>query len=284
MTDFFREVDEDYRRDRLIKLWTKYQSWLIAAAVLIVAATAAWRIYQHFHVTAAEAAGAQYEAALQLSADGKSAEAQAAFDKLAKTGPKGYATLARLRAVDEIAGRDPAAAIAAYDALVADPGYAQAFKDMAQTRAAILRVDSEDPAAFEQKYGTLSEPSFAYHNTMRELLALAAFRRNDVEAAGRWLDMIIADPRAPTALRQRAQAFLGLVQAGKMLPPRGPVEAAPEPAPAETTPAAPAPAAEAPAEKPASDAAPEPAPTEATPAAPAPTAEAPAPASEMPPK
>ena len=271
MSDFFREVDEDYRRDRLLKIWTKYQSWLIAAAVLIVAATAAWRIYQHFHIAAAEAAGAQYEAALQLSAEGKSAEAQAAFEKLATTGPKGYATLARLRAVDEIAVRDPGAAVAAYDALVADPGYAQAFKDMAQMRAAILRVDREDPAAFEQKYSALSQPNFTYHNTIRELLALAAFRRNDFEAAGRWLDMIVANSRAPSALRQRAEAFLGLVQAGKT---RNPAEPA-------ATPAAPAPAAEATADKPASEAAPEKAPVEA---APSPAAETPAPAEQTPPK
>ena len=38
--DFFREVDEDYRRDRLVQFWNRYQSWLIALAVLIVAATA----------------------------------------------------------------------------------------------------------------------------------------------------------------------------------------------------------------------------------------------------
>jgi hypothetical protein len=249
--DFFREVDEDYRRDRLVQIWTRYQSWLIAAAVLVVAATAGWRIYQHLRTEKAEAASAQYEAALQLSTDGKSAEAEAAFEALARTGPKGYAALARLRAVDEIASRDPAAAIASYDALVADPNYDQAFKDMAQTRAAILRVDSDDPKAFEQKFGALAGQSFTYHNTRRELLALAAFRRGDIEAAGRWLDMIVSDPRAPSALRQRAEAFLGLVQAGKAPPPQAapekavadpaaPPEAAPPPS--EPTPAVEAPA------------------------------------------
>ena len=182
--DFFREVDEDYRRDRLLQFWTRYQSWLIAAAVLVVAATAAWRIYQHFRIETAEAAGAQYEAALQLSAAGKSAEAEAGFEALAKTGPKGYATLARLRAVDEIAGHDPAAAIAGYDALVADANYDQAFKDMAEVRAAILRVDSEDPKAFEQKFGSLSGQSFTYHDSIRELLALAAFETGGCRSRG----------------------------------------------------------------------------------------------------
>lgn len=276
MTDFFREVDEDYRRDRLIQIWRKYQSWFIAAAVVIVAATAGWRVYQHFSTQAAEAAGARYETALQLSADGKSAEAQAAFEELAKTGPKGYATLARLRAADEIASRDPTAAAAAFDALVADPNYPQAFKDMAQMRAAILQADSDDPKAFEQKYGALAGPNFAYRNTIRELLALATLKRADLEGAGRWLDMIVADPRAPSALRQRAEAFLGLVQAGKAPPALGPAETAPPltapppssgQAPAAATPAAPpAPAAETPAEAPASSAtAPEKAPADSAP-------------------
>lgn len=227
MTDFFREVDEDYRRDRAVRIWSKYQFWFIGLAVLIVAGTAGWRYYQHVRNEAAEAAGAQYEAALKLSSDGKSAEAVAAFEALAKTAPKGYAALARLRGVDEIAGRDPIAAIKAYEVLGADPKYDQAFRDFALARAAMLRVDSDDPKEVEQKLSPLAAPTFPYHDTIRELLALAALKRNDFETAGRWLDMIAADPQAPTALRQRAEAFLGLVQAGKAPPQKSSSTAAP---------------------------------------------------------
>jgi hypothetical protein len=230
MSDFIREVDEDYRRDRLIKIWTRYQWAFIAAAVLIVAASAGWRIYQHFRIQAAEAAGAQYEAALQLSAEGKSTEAEAAFAALARTGPKGYATLARLRAVDEIAGGDSAAAIAGFEALASDPNYDKMFRDMAQTRAAILRVDVDDPKAFEQRFGPLAGQTFTYYNAIRELLALAAFKQGDFEAAGPWLDMIVTDARAPAALRQRAEAFLGLVQAAKVpAPAQQPLTSVPSP-------------------------------------------------------
>lgn len=218
MTDFFREVDEDVRRDRIVRLWTKYRYVLIALAVVIVAGTGAYRLYQHYRDQAAEAAGAKYEAALQLSRDGKSTEAEAAFDALAKTAPKGYATLARLRAADEIALRDPQDAIKAFDALVADPGYDPAFKDIAKLRAAMLRVDTDAPSEFEQRYAALAADSFPYHNQIRELLGLAAMKRNSFDAAGRWLDAIVSDRQAPQGVRMRAEALLGLVQAAAAPP------------------------------------------------------------------
>lgn len=216
MSEFFREVDEDYRRERIVQFWKKYQTPIIVAAIAIVVAAAGWRIYHHLRVQAAETAGARYEAALRLSREDKSAEAQAQFKAIAASGPKGYATLARLREAGELAATDPPAAIAAYEALAGDDTFDQSFRDLARARAAALRVDRDDPKQFEEAYAGLAAPSYAYHQTIRELLALAAFRREDFAAAGRWLDMIIADPRAPAALRQRAEAFSALVQAGKI--------------------------------------------------------------------
>src|SRR5207302_6933390 len=128
MADFFREVDEDVRRDRVLRYWTEYRYLLIALAVFVVAGTGAWRIYGHYRDEAARVASAKYEAAAQLSRDGKSAEAAAAFDALSKTGPKGYAILARLRAADERAASDPQAAIEAYEALAADSSFDPVFK------------------------------------------------------------------------------------------------------------------------------------------------------------
>jgi hypothetical protein len=216
MADFFREVDEDVRRDRAIQFWKKYQNWIIGAAVIIVAATGAWRVYEYFRLKAGEAAGSRYDTALQLQIDGKSTDAAAAFESLGKDGPRGYAMLARLSAADALAAKDPAAAIRAYDALAADPGLDAPYQDVARLRAAYLRVDSEDPKQFEERYALSAGPDQAYHNLYRELLALAAFKLGDFDTAGRWLDEISADPQAPPALRGRAEAFLSIVQAGKL--------------------------------------------------------------------
>jgi len=216
MSDFFREVDEEVRRDKAVQFWTKYRYWFLALGLVIVAVTAAWRYWDTRRVTAAADAGSRYEAADQMAREGKAQEAQDAFAALAKDGPKGYATLAKLRSADELATRDPQAAAKAYDALASDPGFDPAFQDLARLRSAMLRIDVEDPKVIEQQLAPMAGPGGAYRNSARELLALAAFKLNDFEAAGRWLDAIVTDPQAPPGARRRAEAFLGLVRAGKL--------------------------------------------------------------------
>jgi hypothetical protein len=215
MADIFREVDEDVRRDKAVVFFKQNVKWLVGAALIVVCATGAWRYYDYARTQAAEKASARYEDALQLAHDGKSAEAQAAFEAIAKDAPAGYRTLARLRAIDEIAAHDPAAAIKAYDALAADPAYDVSFTSVARLRAAMLAIDIDDPKTFEQKVTPLAGPTGVFRNSARELLALAAFKAGDYDAAGRWLDAIVSDPDAPSGLRSRAEAFLGFVRAGK---------------------------------------------------------------------
>jgi len=91
MTDFIREVEEEYRRDKAIEAWKRYQNWIIAAAILIVVAAGAWRFWETRQKQAAEAAGARFETAIQLAREGKPQEAEAAFLEIARSGPPGYA-------------------------------------------------------------------------------------------------------------------------------------------------------------------------------------------------
>jgi hypothetical protein len=214
MTDFFREVDEEVRRDRAILFWQKYQNWLIGGALLVVLGAGAWRFYENNRTQVAEAAGARYEAALLLMRDGKNDEAEAAFTALGKDGA-GYAALSRFAVADLIATKDPEAGIKAYETLAAESSVPSAVQGAAQVRAAILRVDRDDPKEFEHKFAPLATGQ-AYRHSYRELLALAAMKRDDFEAAGHWLDEIIVDPDTPEALRSRAQAFMALVRAGKL--------------------------------------------------------------------
>jgi hypothetical protein len=214
MSDIFREVDEEVRQDRALALWTRYQNWIIAAAVLVVVATAGWRLYESRRQAAAEASGSRYEAAVQASNDGKSAESLSILDALSRDGMAGYRQLAALRAADETATADPAKAVAVYDAFangLGDP----LLRDAARLRAAMAALDSGQTKDAQTRLLPLSNADSPFRNSARELLAVAALSDNNLDEAGKWLDSIVTDPSAPTNMRQRADAFLALVRSGR---------------------------------------------------------------------
>jgi hypothetical protein len=44
VSDIFREIDEEVRREQFMKLWERYGNLLIAACVVLVVAVAGWRM------------------------------------------------------------------------------------------------------------------------------------------------------------------------------------------------------------------------------------------------
>ena len=194
MADIFHEVDEEVRREQLKKLWERNSVYIIAAAVLMVVGIAAWRGYEYWVAKRAAAAGAAFEAALALSEQGKYAEAEAAFAKIAADAPSGYRTLARMRAAAALGQIKPAEAIKAYDELSADASLGVIWQDLAAVRAGMLLVDTASLADMRRRLDALAEPARTYRHTARELLALSAWRNNDLAAARRYLDMADLTP------------------------------------------------------------------------------------------
>jgi hypothetical protein len=213
VADIFHEVDEEVRRERLQKLWDRYSVYIIAVAVLIVASIGAWQAYQWWDAKKAAAAGAAFEAALSLSDEGKHAEADAAFAKIAAEAPAGYRTLARLRAAAELAQTKPADAAKAYDELAADTSLGQTLHDLAAVRAGMLMVDTASLAEMRRRLDPVAEPGHAFRHNARELLALSAWRNHDFTAARRYIDMIAADAETPPGTRARADMLSALIAA-----------------------------------------------------------------------
>lgn len=211
MSELFDEVDEEVRREQLKKLWDRYSLYIIAAAVLIVAAVGAWRGYQYLEAQKAAEAGKAFDAAIELSDQNKHAEAEAAFNKLAATAPSGYRVLARLRAAAEVATRDPKAGAKLYDEIAADPGVGKVEQDLARVRAGALLLDTESYQNMLQRLDAETKPDATFRHTARELLALSAWRANDTAAARQWLDMIANDGETPSAMRSRAEALQALL-------------------------------------------------------------------------
>ena len=213
MADIFHEVDEEVRRERLKQLWERYSLLIIAVAVLVVAAIGVWQGYEYWMAKKAAAAGAQFEAAVTLSEQGKHSEAEAAFAKAAAAAPGGYRILSRFRVAAETAQIKPADAVKDYDVLAADGSLGPLWQDLASVRAGMLLVDSAPLAEMKKRLGPLTGPDRIYRHSARELLALSAWRNNDTAAAKHYLDMIANDAETPPGTRTRADVLSALIAA-----------------------------------------------------------------------
>ena len=211
MSELFDEVDEDVRRDQLKKLWDQYSIYIIAGALLIIAAVGGWRSYQYLEAKKAAEAGAAFDKAVKLAEQDKHSEAEAAFNTLAASAPPGYRMLARLRGAAEVASHDPQAAVKLYDEISADRSIGALEQELAKVRAAGLLVDSATYPNMVERLEAEAAPGATFRHTARELLALSAWRANDTTAARKWLDLIANDGETPSSLRSRAEALQALL-------------------------------------------------------------------------
>jgi hypothetical protein len=205
MSDIFREIDEELRRDNLGKLWTRYGAYVIGLAVLVVVATAGvvgWREYQ---ARAQRAESVHYAAALELARKNQIAQAADAFMQLAQGAGGGQAVLARLEAaaLRAKAGDEPAA-IAAYKTLAIDGSVDAVYRDLAALLAALHELPTADPKAVIAELAPLTADDNPWRWSAREITALAHLKAGDRAAAHDIYQKLADDLAAPQALRARA--------------------------------------------------------------------------------
>jgi hypothetical protein len=213
VSDIFREVDEEVRREQLQKLWDRYQNLFIAAVVLVILGVAGWRGYDYWQTKKAMESGSAFEEAVTLSEGGKHAESESAFAKIAASGTPSYRNLSRMRRAAELADTDPKAAITAYNAIAADTSAGPVLQDLAALRVGSLQIDQGATADAVKRLEPLAAAERPFRHSAREMLALAAWRSGNAAEAKRWSDMITTDPQTPPATRSRVEMLMALFAA-----------------------------------------------------------------------
>jgi hypothetical protein len=220
MSDIFQEVDEEVRRDKATEFLKKYQNLILAGAVLIVLASAGFRYWQYERERAQQAAGDQFQQALEALEGGKLDEAKAGFDTIAAHGPSGYRGLAQMAAAGAKAGADPQGAIAAFDAVAGDAAIDPLLRDAARLRAGLLRVDIPgEQQKGEAALTSLSTDAGPYRRVARLALGALALERKDYDDAAKQFDLVLGDPEVSPSERQLASRWLGLVASNRSAAP-----------------------------------------------------------------
>ncbi len=213
MSDIFREVEEDVRRERLEKLWKQYGDYIIAGAAVLILGIAGYKVWQHYELQQQQKASAAYTAAVKLSEGGNSVEAAETFAKIAHDAPSGYAAAARLSEADALLamGRTNDA-IALYKSIAEKNK--TALGDVARMRAAWAMADTASKADLQNMLAPLNDGKSSWRFMAREILAYSDYRDGAAKQALGEYELLAAEPDAPSALRQRATAMASLIRTG----------------------------------------------------------------------
>lgn len=215
MSDIFREVDEEVRKDQLQSLWKRYGVYVIAAAVAIVVATAAnvgWREYRESQRLKESD---RFLSAAGLLQQGRTEAAITGFADLAETAGTGYAVLARLQEAAARAGAgDLEAAAIALDRLASDGDADRLYRDLAQLLYVMMRLDSGAPADLERRLAPLAAEGSAWRYSAQELQALLWRRQGERGRAREAFQALSTDEQAPQGVRRRAELMLAAMDHG----------------------------------------------------------------------
>jgi len=201
---FFREVDEEVRRDRLAAFWTRRGGTVLLALGLFLVALAGGLWWKSHRTALAARDGEQLSAVL---ADVEAHRVKPADPRLVALGGSsrpGYRALADLTAAGLAVGTDPKDAIQRYRRVADDASLARSIRDLAQLRAMALQLDTAAPQAIVDGLKPLAQPGGPWFGPAAELTAAAYLKMNRRDLAGPLFAQIAREPGLPASLQARA--------------------------------------------------------------------------------
>jgi hypothetical protein len=207
-----REIDEELRREQLLKLWDRYGIYLIIAAALVILGVGGWKLYQNWTLQANQAASSQYLVALSEFGAKRSSEAQKTLEDLVPNAPPGYAVLARLRlAANDGAAGNTLDAAAAYDRIARDQAVDPILQDFARLQIAMLKFDTITFQELRNQLSSLANDRSPWRYTARELLGIGAAKAGFPEEARNHFQRLASDRQAPPGVSERARVMVALL-------------------------------------------------------------------------
>lgn len=209
MTDIFREVEEDVRRERVEKIWKSYGNYIIALVVLVFAGIGGWQLWERHDKGERDKAATQMMAAQRIT---NPRDAANAFHDLTDA-PGGYGKLAKLAQANAmVAAGQRDDGIALYKQLAADDN--GTIGTVARLRAAWALADSAGRSQLNDLLAPLMTPGNAWRENAQEVLAYADYRALDIKSALAKYTALSLDPEAPDQLRSRAKAMVAFLKNG----------------------------------------------------------------------
>ncbi len=202
MTDFFSELEEDIREERILNLWRKYGNYLIGLAVAIVIGTAGYTLWKYLMHKSHLQAQVSFSKAVDLMKQGKKEEALQAFQSLAQKGG-GYGKMAQLYEAALLPNPEEL-----YMKISLENAADPALKNLPKILMASRFPDN--PAALAS-LESLTSPNNAWAPLSLELLAFSELKKGDQVKAAEQYIKILKEPYTTSNEQLRASLMLSQI-------------------------------------------------------------------------
>ena len=202
---FLREVDEEFRRDKMRDFFVDNRVFLISVVVLFFAAAGGWIWWQNYQ---REQTGSQVErlaAAFQDIGAGKVQQAEPRLKRLEEKGNGAVRTTAIFTgAALDLQNNNAKAATAKYRAIAEDDDLAEPYRQIALVRQTALEFDQLQPEVVIARMKPLAVPGEPWYGSAGEMTALALIKQGKKAEAGKLFAAIGRDLRVPEVIRGRS--------------------------------------------------------------------------------
>jgi hypothetical protein len=202
---FYREVDEELRRDQVRGMANRYGLAIGSAVVLLLAAIGGYLWWQNHTRTQAEVQAERFAAVLDDVEQGKMSSADPRLDQVAKDGNLGYRTQAELmKAGMAIEAGNDARALAIYRKIASDDDVPQLQRDAALIRQTAMEYDKLKPEDVVARLKPLAVQGNAWFGSAGEMVGVAYMRQGKSQLAAPIFEALAKDTKVPQSLRLRA--------------------------------------------------------------------------------
>ena len=199
-----KEIQEDIRRERLIKRGYRYAPYGFVGIVMILAGTLGWILWQDWQQRRDEAQTTHLISALTLmETENPQAAARSLSEGLEWLGSPKETFSRLLEATIRVRANDPTGAVQTLEPVLDDQVY-EPYRSLALFLSILYEIDVQDPAVLERRLLPLLEDDHPWRHHALELQAILAHRQNDTERALDLLSQVQDEETSPETLKSRA--------------------------------------------------------------------------------
>ena len=202
--EFIKEVDEDIKEEKRIKLWKKLIPYVISFSLTIILFTSGFVFWKNYTRNSNQTLGDDFTAAGDLANEDDTDAALLALDRIVDKGSDGYATIAKMKKASLL-----------IDKGLSDEGLSiyldlernavdQSFRDIATILYVLNSMDKIAPETLIKKIEPL-ENSKVWQSSALELKAFIFLKNNNKKLAKETFQSILNLKTSPSSLSTRAR-------------------------------------------------------------------------------